>query len=141
MHTVTLQDESTVQLDPFTRAYIEVALWATNDDRDESEGEPLDASCGPEDFSPEAMAKVIEDCRKFQEENGELIANDNYLGRIGENDVNELAGHDFFLTRCGHGAGFWDGDWEQTVGEKLTAASKRFGEVHLYVGDDGMLYI
>ncbi len=52
-----------------------------------------------------------------------------------------MAGHDFWLTRCGHvGAGFWDGDWPQDVSDRLTEASEKFGDVDLYVGDDGMIY-
>jgi hypothetical protein len=49
-------------------------------------------------------------------------------------------GHDLWLTRNGHGAGFWDrglGD----VGDKLTAIAKRMGSKSLYVGDDGKIYI
>jgi len=44
------------------------------------------------------------------------------------------------LTRCGHGCGFWDGDWADEVEGTLTEAAKRFGEVNLYVGDDGLIY-
>ena len=40
------------------------------------------------------------------------------------------AGHDFWLTRNGHGAGFWDGDWPAFQGEMFTNISKSFGEVH-----------
>ena len=39
------------------------------------------------------------------------------------------AGHDFWLTRNGHGAGFWDGDWP-AYGDMFTAISKGYGEVH-----------
>ena len=49
-------------------------------------------------------------------------------------------GHDFWLTRNRHGAGFWDrglGD----VGDRLTKAAHAFGESDLYVGDDGNLYV
>jgi hypothetical protein len=46
--------------------------------------------------------------------------------------VMEYAGHDFWLTRNHHGAGFWDGDWEQSAGEKLTALAESFGEFNLY---------
>ena len=38
------------------------------------------------------------------------------------------AGHDFWLTRNGHGAGFWDGDW-QKYGEMFTKIAQSFGEV------------
>ncbi|QNP78372.1 hypothetical protein [Agrobacterium tumefaciens] len=51
-----------------------------------------------------------------------------------------MAGHDFWLTRCGHGAGFWDGDWPEPAASVLTTASEEFGNVDLYVGDDGQIY-
>jgi len=40
-----------------------------------------------------------------------------------EYPIEAQAGHDFWLTRNGHGAGFWDGDWPET-GDALTEASK-----------------
>ena len=49
-------------------------------------------------------------------------------------------GHDLWLTQNRHGAGFWDGDWPEEIGERLTEISKKFGECHLYVGDDGKIY-
>lgn len=49
------------------------------------------------------------------------------------------AGHDFALTRNGHGAGFWDGDWP-VYGDLLTKASESFGEIDPYAGDDGLIY-
>lgn len=51
-----------------------------------------------------------------------------------------LAGHDFWLTRSGHGAGFWDGDWPEPAASTLDKASKEFGNVDLYVGDDGQIH-
>lgn len=60
------------------------------------------------------------------------------------------AGHDFWLTRNGHGTGFWDhylefsdDDREQvrTIGKLLTDASHKFGQCDLYAGDDGKIYI
>lgn len=38
------------------------------------------------------------------------------------------AGHDFWLTRNGHGAGFWDGDWPK-YGDMFDRIAKGFGEV------------
>ena len=52
----------------------------------------------------------------------------------------EQDGHDFWLTRNGHGAGFWDrglGD----VGDRLTDIAHGFGECDLYAGDDGRVYV
>ena len=45
-----------------------------------------------------------------------------------------------WLTRNGHGAGFWDGDWPEPVASRLTKSAKRFGSFDLYVGDDGKVH-
>jgi hypothetical protein len=89
------------------------------------------------------MEQIVADCREFQAGNGEDIAKGSGgRGFDGETfTAIERAGHDFWLTRNGHGAGFWDGDWPEDVGERLTAASKTFGECFLYVGDDGRIHL
>jgi hypothetical protein len=47
-------------------------------------------------------------------------------------------GHDLHLTRNGHGAGFWDGNYGD-AGDALTELSKPFGSISVQVGldDDG----
>lgn len=156
MHTVDSIDE-------FTRAYIECALWSETDNADESGGEPLDANYSIEDIAPEALARMVADCDKFQRERKELLdaayvtarctcgfsikptysahghAASCDVYRAGEYDESG-AGHDFWLTRCGHGAGFWDRGLGE-VGDKLTNAAQVFGECHLYVGDDGRIHV
>ncbi len=117
------------KLDTFTTQYLETAMWSTNDESNDQGGDPIDANYSLSDFSPEALKSAIRDCNKFQEENGDDIASD-LSG----------AGHDFWLTRNGHGAGFWDGDWPEPAAKRLTKASKAFGSVDLYVGDDGKLH-
>lgn len=89
-------------LDIFTTAYIEAALWSSTDNADETGGEPLDLNYSISDIAPETLAEMVADCADFQASFGEYIARD--LLR---------AGHDFWLTRNGHGAGFWDGDWNE----------------------------
>jgi hypothetical protein len=124
-------------MDKFTLAYIEAALWASNDESDEKGGEPLDANYGISDIGPGTLAEMIDDCKRFQEENAADIA----AGPDGPDYTRyERAGQDFLLTRNHHGAGFWDGDWPEEVGERLTAASHAYGEVNLYVGDGGLIY-
>ena len=119
-----------MNLDVFTRQYIETALWSTHDESTPSGGEPFDANYDINDIHPDTMTKIVQDCKKFQEEN----AND-----IG--DRYEDAGHDFLLTRNGHGCGFFEiPDWEEQIGERLTDAAHKFGEFNLYVGDDGLIY-
>ena len=114
-----------MKLDTFTQAYIEAALWSSTDD----DREPLDSLYGIEDIATDTLKEIIADCQDFQDSFGEMIA-----------DSPERAGHDFWLTRNRHGAGFWDGDWPQEVGKHLTDMSHPYGEVNLYVGDDGLIY-
>jgi hypothetical protein len=126
-------------MDEFTRAYIETALWASMDESDESGRVPLDRNYGPDDIAPETLAVMQADCARFQVENAADLA----VGplRYGPDYGPEgHMGHDFFLTRCGHGAGYWDGDYPEGVGQRLTEAAHKFGEFNLYIGDDGMIY-
>ena len=106
----------------FTEAYVEAALWSSTDDK----GEPLDSGY---DLSKEAHDKMHADCAAFYAANSEHIEDD------------ELGGHDFWLTRCGHGSGFWDGDWPEPQATILDTAAKAFGNVDLYIGDDGLIYL
>jgi len=121
-------------MDVFMLAYIECALWSSTDDNEV----PLDENYTVEDINSKTLGRMIADCERFQVEHGYEIDNAIVSSRY-TND--ERAGHDFWLTRNGHGAGFWDGDWPEPMATRLTNASKAYGEVDLYVGDDGRLYI
>lgn len=116
-------------MDAFTAAYIEAALWSSMDNADDQGGEPLEANYGPDEIAPETLVSIQEDCDAFQRDHAADI----------DGDL-ERAGHDFWLTRNHHGAGFWDGDWGDDVGQRLTEASHSYGSVDLYVGDDGLIY-
>ena len=126
-----------MDLDIFTRAYIECALWSTNDESDDSGGDPLDDNYTIDDIAPESLAKMIDDCRRFQEENAADLALYNHPRYRGP----ELGGHDLWLTRNGHGAGFWDRDdcLPEEARDRLTAAAKKYGEVYLSA-NDGAIY-
>jgi hypothetical protein len=124
------------KLDSFTKAYIQAALWSSTDDA----GLPLDSIYGPSDLAPETQAAIVKDCARFLVENEATIYSATCSRGSGLFPQIERAGHDFWLTRNGHGAGFWDGDWSEPEAAQLTAASKKFGEVDLYVGDDGLIY-
>jgi hypothetical protein len=107
----------------FYNAYVEVALWSSTSD----DGTPLDEV--EAEFSAETEDKMKSDCLRFYRTNEEDIGLEQ-----------ERAGQDFWLTRNRHGAGFWDGDWDEDVGERLTKAAYAFGETALYLGDDGLIY-
>ena len=116
-------------MDAFTIAYVEAALWSSMDNTNDLGGEPLDATHGFDDIAPETLVSIQEDCETFQRDHAEDIGGDL-----------ERAGHDFWLTRNHHGAGFWDGDWQDEVGQRLTDASHAYGDFDLYMGDDGLIY-
>lgn len=123
-------------LSEFAAAYIEAALWSSTDD----DGTPLDSGLDRDDIAPETLAEMLADCRAFYEANETAIhCEGGPTGPDGSSQV-EMAGHDFWLTRCGHGAGFWDGDWPEPHAATLTAASESMGNIDLCLGDDGKIY-
>lgn len=121
----------------FTNAYIECALWSSTAD----DGTPLDRDYDESDIAEETHARMQADCAKFVEENAATLdaADPQARARI-RCDTYEQAGRDFWFTRNGHGAGFWDGDWPEPYAKVLTDAAHAFGECDLYVGDDGRIY-
>lgn len=123
---------NTTHLDQFTRSYIECALWSSTDETSDSGGDPMDRNYYASDISEETGAQIIADCAKFQSENAILITT-RHRGSI-------HAGHDFWLTRNRHGAGFWDGRWMAEAGALLTDAAHAFGSFDLYIGDDGQVH-
>lgn len=113
-----------MNIDLVFEAYVECALWASTDE----DGEPLD--CSPFDIADESFAEMRSDVANFCETNAELI----------ESLDPGQVGHDFWLTRNHHGAGFWDRGLGE-LGVELTAAAHAFGESDLYVGDDGSIHV
>lgn len=120
-------------LERFTQGYIDAALWSSTDD----EGEPLDRYC-LDDIAPETMDRMRKDCAAFYAANIPAIDN-GPVHAVGCSNE-EYAGHDFWLTRNGHGAGYWDGDWPEPAATALADRAKAFGECDLYIGDDGLIY-
>jgi hypothetical protein len=132
-------------LSPFQLGYLTCALWSTNDESNDSGGNPLDDSYTIDDIDPNCLDALCAECNAFETANQETIAGaeitlagtDSYATNSPER---EQAGHDFWLTRNGHGVGFWDGDYSEPHATLLTAASEAFGTIDLYVGDDGKIY-
>ena len=114
----------------FIQGYKTCALWSSTDTID---GKDVDLNTfNIEDIHPDTIKAMEQDCDRF------IAANAGDLDGIEPSQ----AGHDFWLTRCEHGAGFWDRGLEER-GDRLTAACgwrTAFPNVDLYVGDDGMIY-
>lgn len=116
-------------LDAFTQGYVE-ALFFT-ESGGEADGKEI-GDAGFADLDPDALAKILADCAKFQDSRAWA---DTLEGHQGADE--EHAGRDFWYTRNGHGCGFWDGDWPEPYATQLTDATKAFGEVSVYLSDDG----
>lgn len=116
-----------IDIDDVELGYLYCALWASTDD----EGESFDGR-GLEAYAPETRAKMRADVEAFVKTNMLLL--------LASGMKDEHIGHDFWLTRNGHGAGFWDRGMGY-IGEQLTKACKAYPEVKLCVGDDGKIYL
>ena len=107
--------------DEFTRGYLEAMAFT---------------GCPPEDFDLldlelDVLEGVREDCEDFVNANAAHLETYTEFGyTLGQ------AGHDFWLTRNGHGAGFWDRDARERF-DVLTAAAKAYGDVDLYRIEEG----
>jgi len=108
--------------DPFLRGYVTAALWTTDPSPGSGEyhATPDMLARIPEDWEKEAVA----DCDDFQQANEEDLAN------AGDDERN---GVDFWLTRNGHGAGFWDRGYGD-AGKRLSKAAKVYGSHDLSLG-------
>lgn len=112
-----------MSLQVFTDSYIECAVWA---------------DCGTDhetheaDFSTDAQDMLERQARDF------YAPHESDIESIGA----DQCGHDFWLTRNGHGAGFWDRDGfdRSEALQRLDAAARAAGGCDLYLGDDGTIY-
>lgn len=133
-------------IEDFFEGYVTAALWSSTGDDPDWEGDPssnpggvpLDDAHSAEDLAPSCGAQMREDCVKFLTACAQVLASASF--RHSGSRRYECAGHDFWLTRNGPGAGFWDGDWSKPEAEELTRVSREMGGVDLYVGDDGRIH-
>lgn len=120
-------------LSEMVAAYAECLLWAglAWDDMTENDDnpEPLDATYSTEDIDPTAWDSITRDCRDFAEANAADLA---------DIDAGQ-AGHDLYLTRNGHGTGFWDRG-NGAIGDRLADAARVYGESGEYTAN-GKVYI
>jgi hypothetical protein len=128
----TTEDRLTQYAERAFPHYVECALWSSNDQSDpETGGEPMAANYGPEDFAESVAEDMQAELLAFVREAGELL----------DDVAPEMAGHDFWLTRNRHGAGFWDRGYPKDIGDRLTDIAHGYGESYLYVGDDSLVYV
>ena len=106
-----------------------------------SESDALDDWFDINDFTVESLEKAREDVGDFFDQADDAGLHKRAIRFAG----NDRIAHDFWLTRKGHGAGFWDGDYKDDtddVGDALSELAAKFSECcHVTVGEDGCLHI
>lgn len=127
-------------LNEMVNGYMTCALWSSCGPEDEPHAcENLDDLFGIDDIAPECAAAMRSVCEDFAKSNHADLQEYCTRMRTEQWSGEELAGHDFWLTRNGHGTGFWDRGLG-ALGERLSAAAKVYSGVDLYPGDDGLIY-
>ena len=113
-------------LDEFTPAYIEAVLRSTPQG-----GLPPAKNYTAADIAPRTMKRMKQDCKDFQEDNKACLM---WAGDAKQN------GHDFWLTRNGHGTGFQDRGYGKDISDALCLQCKQYGGFDLKIGTDGLIY-
>jgi len=116
----------------FYRGYVTATLWANTYDAETEE--PLEHGSG--EFVPGGLLAMLD------EEAERQMFGDSVAFVVAEwADLKDLpaeqSGHDFALTRNGHGSGYWDRGYGD-VGERLSKASKAWGDFSLYKDGDSI---
>jgi len=133
------------QVKEFIRGYLSAALFFSSftpcDEDGNETGDTIEGLSGYEWAEGQAES-LHEECQDFiQAQAADLLE---YVAQIpcdlSQGTPWDYAGHDFWLTRNGHGVGYWDRGLGQ-LGERLTAASKAYGGKDLYLGDDELVYV
>lgn len=110
------------------KGYIEAALWSSYDDNYDN----LDSNYSTSDIDKKTLAAMKADVDKFLSDNADAIKKSGLSA--------EQLGHDFWLTRNHHGAGFFDRGLDDDVEKQLMDYSDKVKGIDLYVGDDGKIY-
>ena len=138
------------------RGLIEAAIWTNEEQLCEEAEIDYDhqpayrgewqlekSSLSISDFAPSAIAYLEDLCRSFESAFPDFCADpdEHLLIQLRELTALGYVGHDLWLTTCGHGAGFWDGGWEEPIAAQLSQWCRKHGDIELYVGDDKLIYI
>lgn len=116
--------------------YATAALWSSSDSHDPTGGEYLDENYGVGDIHPDSAADHRQQCESFVSANWSALTW--AVSRPGYSW--EHVGQDLWLTRNGHGAGFWDRGLG-SYGLRLTDAAKACGSSDPWVDKAGKVHL
>lgn len=118
-------------LERFTAAYIEALYFI---DTGDVEQPPTDA-----ELAEDTRLDIEADCRSWWRRFGCYVTTEQCQAAFSNQAVVQ-AGHDFHMTRNGHGVGFWESHWPEQYRELLTQGAQKYGTLEIYLGDDGLIY-
>lgn len=120
-----------LDLDTMVMDYLTAIVWTESDQILESDG--VDIVAEDYEFDKISRLEAVQDCGKFLVNNWDDCQE---FARLGYS-----VGHDLWLTRQGHGAGFWDRGTGM-LGERLTNAAHELGEVaEVFISDNEIVVI
>lgn len=142
-----------IDIRTLVNSYLEAALWTEEDRLKEEEIDNLDYLYGEEDEDEEDDYDSIRSMIPKVDFSIDNISNDSkikayndiklFLDMVGDAieglDEDQL-GHDIWLTRNHHGAGFSDRGYEPEIEKKLIDAAHELGTDYLYLGDDNLFH-
>jgi hypothetical protein len=117
-----------MKIDTILDDYLVCALWSSTDEN----GEPMDTAHGLTEISDEFRAQARADIADF------IVSNPTDTAAFCDRHGDGQLGHSFWLSRNGHGAGFFD--WSGSMYTRLQDAARVYGSRDLYTGDDGKVY-
>jgi hypothetical protein len=114
-------------IDEIVKYYLEAALW--------TEQERLEEDLEDNDFT---IYSFSDDDKKVIKEEIEW-----FISNIGDSInlmTDDQLGYDLWLTRNGHGAGFFDRNYPKKDEQILNKLCDELGFADIYVGDDNNIY-
>ena len=120
-------------------SYIECAIWSSSCWERMEDDNPIefDAVEDCEGISDAARDKMESELADFHEKADKIIESKDWEEMGIDIPCDSQIARDFWLTRNGHGAGFWDRGIGE-LGDKLTELSESYGEQHLRLNEETM---
>lgn len=112
------------------RAYLEAAIFTEQERLEDEVGGDIDFSI--DSFEYDSWSQAYNDIVKFVK----MAGQDAIQEVINEKGLDQL-GYDLWMTRNGHGVGFWEDSYEHE--DQLMKAAEALRGVDLYVTDEGEL--
>ncbi|MFD6092817.1 hypothetical protein ACFWGN_11905 [Oerskovia sp. NPDC060338] len=120
-----------------SQQYLDTALWSSSDELVE-QGLANPREVMWEDLPAQTQTKIREDVERFLIGQRHVLKATGSPDYFGCEDATQV-GHDLYLSRNGHGAGFFDRGLGEH-GDRLQDVARALNESSPIVGDDGNIY-